>query len=114
MPAGVIPAGNFSVEHRADVGKRPVQGNPAGAILTPLESKERGASMAPFTRSLADSPLLLAGFGGNDLNTVINYILALLVAIDVHELGHAIVADRLGDDTPRVMGHLSLNPFRHM
>jgi Zn-dependent protease len=32
----------------------------------------------------------------------------------VHELAHALVATYLGDDTPRLAGHLSLNPFRHM
>ncbi|HWE64504.1 MAG TPA: site-2 protease family protein [Chloroflexota bacterium] len=57
---------------------------------------------------------LHAGLGNTNLNDIINIILALLIAIDVHELGHAIVADRLGDDTPRRSGHLSLNPFRHM
>ena len=41
-------------------------------------------------------------------------IIILLIAIDVHELAHAIVADRLGDPTPRRMGELSLNPFVHM
>src|SRR5579862_9571428 len=58
--------------------------------------------------------MLHAGLGNTSLNDIINIIVALLIAIDVHELGHAIVADRLGDDTPRRMGHLSLNPFRHM
>lgn len=41
-------------------------------------------------------------------------IVILLIAIDVHELAHAIVADRLGDNTPRRMGELSLNPLVHM
>ena len=41
-------------------------------------------------------------------------IIILLIAIDVHELAHAVVADRLGDPTPRRMGELSLNPFVHM
>src|SRR5205807_3994250 len=35
-------------------------------------------------------------------------------SIDIHELAHAVVADRLGDPTPRRMGELSLNPFVHM
>jgi Zn-dependent protease len=70
--------------------------------------------MLPFSLSINGGPLVLAGLGNTDLITVINIILALLIAIDVHELGHAIVADRLGDDTPRLQGHLSLNPFRHM
>ncbi|MDB5074657.1 MAG: Peptidase m50 [Chloroflexi bacterium] len=49
-----------------------------------------------------------------DITTIIDTILALLIVIDVHEIGHAIVADRLGDDTPRRAGHLTLNPFKHM
>jgi Zn-dependent protease len=41
-------------------------------------------------------------------------IAILLIAITWHELAHAVTAQYLGDDTPRRMGHLSLNPFRHM
>jgi Zn-dependent protease len=41
-------------------------------------------------------------------------IAALLPAIVLHELSHGIVADRMGDITPRVMGRLSLNPARHI
>ena len=41
-------------------------------------------------------------------------IAILLIAITWHELAHALTAQYLGDDTPRRMGHLSLNPFRHM
>ncbi len=39
---------------------------------------------------------------------------ALLTAITVHEFGHAFVADRLGDPTPRRLGRVSLNPLRHL
>lgn len=39
---------------------------------------------------------------------------ALLAAITVHEFSHALVADRLGDDTPRRAGRLSLNPRAHL
>jgi Zn-dependent protease len=42
------------------------------------------------------------------------FIIILLIAITWHELAHALTAQYLGDDTPRRMGHLSLNPFRHM
>jgi Zn-dependent protease len=70
--------------------------------------------MIPFASALVAGPVLFAGFGNGSLSTFINLVLVLLIAIDVHELGHAIVADRLGDDTPRVSGHMSLNPFRHM
>jgi len=38
----------------------------------------------------------------------------LLLAITFHEFAHAFVADRLGDDTPRLQGRLSLNPLDHL
>ena len=42
------------------------------------------------------------------------YILALIVAITVHEFAHAFVADKLGDPTPRLQGRLTLNPLAHL
>ncbi|MBR3324954.1 MAG: site-2 protease family protein [Clostridia bacterium] len=38
----------------------------------------------------------------------------LLIAITFHEFAHAWVADKLGDDTPRNQGRLSLNPLAHL
>ena len=38
----------------------------------------------------------------------------VLIAITFHEFAHAFVADRLGDDTARREGRLSLNPFDHL
>lgn len=70
--------------------------------------------MIPGMLSTPGAPLLRDAFGSRSLSDIANIIIALLIAILVHELGHAIVADRLGDDTPRLAGHLSLNPFRHM
>ncbi|HXT34491.1 MAG TPA: site-2 protease family protein [Chloroflexota bacterium] len=70
--------------------------------------------MVPIVNLITSGPLLMAGIGSQSLSDIINTILAILIAIDVHELGHALTADRLGDDTPRLSGHISLNPFRHM
>lgn len=42
------------------------------------------------------------------------WVVALLVAITVHEFSHALAADRLGDPTPRVQGRLTLNPLSHL
>ncbi len=53
-------------------------------------------------------------FGDHTITQIVDIILALLIAIDLHELAHALVATYLGDDTPRLAGHISLNPFRHM
>lgn len=39
---------------------------------------------------------------------------AVLIAITFHEFAHAFAADKLGDDTPRRQGRLSLNPLAHL
>jgi Zn-dependent protease len=38
----------------------------------------------------------------------------LLASLTLHELAHGLVADRLGDPTPREQGRLTLNPIAHM
>jgi Zn-dependent protease len=43
----------------------------------------------------------------------IGFIVAIVLGITVHEFMHAYAASRLGDDTGRVMGRLSLNPMAH-
>lgn len=50
---------------------------------------------------------------GGILNLIIS-IPGLLVAITFHEYAHAFVADKLGDDTPRREGRLTLNPLAHI
>jgi Zn-dependent protease len=42
------------------------------------------------------------------------WIIALLVAITVHEFAHAWSAERLGDPTARLAGRISLNPLNHL
>jgi len=37
-----------------------------------------------------------------------------ILAISLHEAMHGYVADRLGDGTARMMGRLTLNPFKHV
>jgi Zn-dependent protease len=39
---------------------------------------------------------------------------AILVAFTFHEYAHAIIADRLGDKTPKFQGRLTLNPIVHI
>jgi len=47
------------------------------------------------------------------LNKVL-MIPAILLAFTFHEYAHAIIADRLGDKTPRFQGRLTLNPIVHI
>lgn len=42
------------------------------------------------------------------------YIIALLIAVSVHEWAHAITATKLGDPTPEEAGRLSLSPLTHI
>lgn len=39
---------------------------------------------------------------------------AILIGFTFHEYAHAIVADKLGDKTPKFQGRLTLNPFVHI
>lgn len=55
----------------------------------------------------------LAG-GGFDLLSLLLTIPGVLIAITFHEFAHGFAADRLGDDTPRNQGRLSLNPLSHL
>lgn len=54
---------------------------------------------------------------GQDLQTLLPFLLSWLVAITialtVHEFAHAKRADMAGDPTPRAMGRVSLNPLDH-
>jgi Zn-dependent protease len=51
---------------------------------------------------------------GLDLPRLIIIIIAVLIAIDVHECCHAWVAAELGDPTAKSLGRVSLNPIVHL
>ena len=42
------------------------------------------------------------------------WVLPVVFAITVHEVAHGWVASRLGDNTARSLGRLTLNPFKHI
>ena len=52
-----------------------------------------------------------------DINSLLGLLFSIpgvLIAITFHEFAHAIVAYKLGDDTPRMEGRISLNPLSHI
>jgi Zn-dependent protease len=49
-----------------------------------------------------------------DIGTAIVNVLLLWILTAPHEFAHAFVATRLGDDTPRLQGRLTLNPLAHV
>lgn len=60
-----------------------------------------GTMFAPL-RSLQTNP-----------NAFFGFIFAIIIGITVHEFMHAYTAHRLGDDTARLLGRMSLNPVVH-
>ena len=55
--------------------------------------------------------MLLSGL---DPLTIFVSIISLLIALSVHELAHAYIADKLGDPTARLQGRITLNPIKHI
>ena len=51
--------------------------------------------------------------GRVELAVLLSWLIAMAVAITVHEFAHAKSADLAGDPTPRAMGRLTLNPLAH-
>lgn len=52
-----------------------------------------------------------------DIYDILKYgsrLLTLFMCIPIHEFAHAWAADKMGDDTPRYQGRLTLNPFAHL
>src|SRR3990167_9325061 len=44
----------------------------------------------------------------------IGFIVAILIAITIHEFAHALTANYYGDSTAKQMGRLTLNPLAHL
>lgn len=49
-----------------------------------------------------------------DLSTILSTLVAIAIAISVHEFGHAYSAHLLGDDTAKMYGRMTLNPSAHV
>lgn len=45
---------------------------------------------------------------------VLSYTALILLMLPIHEFAHAFMANRLGDDTAKWEGRLTLNPFAHL
>lgn len=52
--------------------------------------------------------------GGVNLLSLVLSLPGVLIAITFHEFAHAFAAVKLGDETPKVQGRLSLNPLSHI
>jgi Zn-dependent protease len=45
---------------------------------------------------------------------LIQAVIIIVISLTVHEFGHSLMAIRLGDETPRLQGRLTLNPLAHI
>ncbi len=52
-------------------------------------------------------------FTSDEIRLIFQGVIFLVLSICVHEWGHAIVADKLGDRLPRSQGRTTLNPMAH-
>lgn len=52
--------------------------------------------------------------GGFNLFSLLLSLPGVLIAITFHEYAHAFAAVKLGDETPKMQGRLSLNPLAHL
>jgi len=48
------------------------------------------------------------------IQKIIIFAIPIIFAITVHEVAHGWVASKLGDQTARLLGRLTLNPLKHM
>lgn len=64
--------------------------------------------------AISDWELIKNGFDFSYLLELLSAIIPSLICITLHELSHGLVAYRLGDDTAKRAGRLTLNPLRHL
>jgi len=64
-------------------------------------------SLANIDYSRADAPVFVGIL-------ILSYALLVLVALPVHEWAHAFAAYKLGDETAKWNGRLTLNPLKHL
>ena len=91
------------------IGSRRGYGGPGGinpllilGLVLLLYAWLRGGLVSPVQRASEDP----VGF--------VAFIIAIVLGITVHEFMHAYTAHRLGDDTGRLLGRMSLNPMAHL
>ena len=60
-------------------------------------------TLAFFIELLTENPVLY-----------ISIVVAVVISICLHELGHGVAAISQGDETPRELGHMTLDPRAHM
>lgn len=63
---------------------------------------------------ISDFQTFLESFDFSSLLDMVLILIASFICITLHELSHGFVAWKLGDNTAKSEGRLTLNPFRHL
>lgn len=99
----------------------PVPPGPVGSPGAPPRSGQRitpvqWVGLAVLVLLLLNQMGLLspATGGGSALLARLPFFVALVLAITVHEFSHGLVATFFGDQLPRRVGRLTLNPLKHL
>ncbi len=58
--------------------------------------------------------LLRNGIDNQTVLVVIAFLLAVLISVSAHEFAHGYVANKMGDETAKRLGRLTLNPLAHL
>ena len=64
--------------------------------------------------AISDLEIIKNGFDFSYLLGILKSVIPSLICITLHELSHGLVAYRLGDDTAKRAGRLTLNPLKHL
>jgi Zn-dependent protease len=64
--------------------------------------------------AISDLEIIKNGFDFSYLLEILSALIPSLICITLHELSHGLVAYRLGDDTAKRAGRLTLNPLKHL
>lgn len=64
--------------------------------------------------AISDLEIIKNGFDFSYLLGIVRSVIPSLICITLHELSHGLVAYRLGDDTAKRAGRLTLNPLKHL
>jgi len=56
----------------------------------------------------------MGSFSAENMRFFLYIFPVLLLSVAIHEFAHCWTTDRLGDDTPRMQGRLTLNPLAHL
>ena len=64
--------------------------------------------------AISDWEIIKNGFDFSYLLDLLSGVIPSLICITLHELSHGLVAYKLGDDTAKRAGRLTLNPLKHL